>query len=355
MNARPIGVWPAHVEPPAPPEPLLEVEGLSVDFGTEDGVVRAVRDVSFRLFPGEVLGVVGESGCGKSVSAAAVMGLLPRTAKVTGSIRFDRRELAGRPEEELRELRGNRIGMVFQDPMTSLNPVYTVGWQLAEAFRAHHGGASRKRAWAKAVEALERVGIPQPDRRAGQYPHEFSGGMRQRVVIAMAIINEPALIIADEPTTALDVTVQAQILETLREAASGTGSAIMLITHDLGVVAGMADRVQVMYGGTVVESAETVRLFTEPRMPYTVGLLGSVPDARQIGRALTPIPGAPPSPLNLPPGCTFGPRCPLVEARCRELEPSLVEVDEPEHRARCVRWEELAREHDPAQLFGGRR
>jgi len=353
MNVRPIDVWPAHVEPPVERAPLLQVEGLSVDFGTEDGLVRAVRDVSFRLHPGEVLGVVGESGCGKSVSAAAVMGLLPRTARVSGSIRFDGRELVGRPDEELRELRGNRIGMVFQDPMTSLNPVYTVGWQLAEAFRAHHGGASRKRGWAKAVEALEQVGIPQPDRRARQYPHEFSGGMRQRAMIAMAIVNEPDLIIADEPTTALDVTVQAQILETLRAAASSTGAAIMLITHDLGVVAGMADRVQVMYGGTVVESAETVRLFAHPRMPYTVGLLGSVPNAEQVGRALTPIPGAPPSPLNLPPGCTFGPRCPLVEPGCRTLEPALVMVDEPGHEARCVRWEELTGQAGAEVLFGG--
>jgi peptide/nickel transport system ATP-binding protein len=326
-----------------------------VDFGTEDGVVRAVRDVSLRLDAGEVLGVVGESGCGKSVSAAAVMGLLPRNATVTGSIRFEGRELVGQPDAGLRGLRGNRIGMIFQDPMTSLNPVYTVGWQLAEAFHAHHPGASRKRGRAKAVQALEMVGIPQPDRRARQYPHEFSGGMRQRVMIAMAIINEPALIIADEPTTALDVTVQAQILETLREAARSTGAAIMLITHDLGVVAGMADRVQVMYGGTVVETAETVRLFGHPRMPYTVGLLGSVPNVEQVGRALTPIRGAPPSPLNLPPGCTFAPRCPLVEAQCRELEPSLEEVDEPGHKARCLRWGELTGERDAADVFGVRR
>jgi peptide/nickel transport system ATP-binding protein len=346
-----MNVWPLPVEPPAERDPLLKVDGLTVDFGTEDGLVRAVRDVSFRLYRGEVLGVVGESGCGKSVTAAAVMGLLPRTAKVGGSIRFGGRELVGRPDEELRRLRGNRIGMIFQDPMTSLNPVYTVGWQLAEAFSAHNRGASRKRAKAKAVEALEQVGIPQADRRARQYPHEFSGGMRQRVMIAMAIVNEPSLIIADEPTTALDVTVQAQILETLREAARSTGAAIMLITHDLGVVAGMADRVQVMYGGTVVETAETVRLFGGPRMPYTVGLLGSVPNAEQVGRALTPIPGAPPSPLNLPRGCSFGPRCPLVEPECRRLEPRLVVVDEPGHEARCLRWEALTGETGAADLF----
>jgi peptide/nickel transport system ATP-binding protein len=279
------------------------------------------------------------------------MGLLPRTASVSGSIRFADRELVGRPEAELRELRGNRIGMIFQDPMTSLNPVYTVGWQLAEAYRAHHGGATRRRARTMAVEALEQVGIPQPDRRADAYPHEFSGGMRQRAMIAMAIINDPALIIADEPTTALDVTVQAQILDTLRSVATATHAAIMLITHDLGVVAGMADRVQVMYGGTVVESAETVRLFGHPRMPYTLGLLGSVPDPARVGRPLTPIPGSPPSPLNLPRGCTFAPRCPLVEPACREAEPALGPVDAYGHRARCRRWRELAGDPGAAAVF----
>ncbi|MGQ0480117.1 MAG: oligopeptide/dipeptide ABC transporter ATP-binding protein [Pseudonocardia sp.] len=317
------------------------MEDLSVGFATEDGVVRAVRGVSLRLAAGEVLGVVGESGCGKSVTAAAVTGLLPRSATVTGSIRFAGRELVGRPDTELRRVRGNDIGMIFQDPMTSLNPVYTVGWQLAEAYRAHHGGVSRRAARAVAVEALGRVGIPQPDRCAAAYPHEFSGGMRQRAMIAMAIVNDPALIIADEPTTALDVTVQAQILETLRAVTEDTGAAIMLITHDLGVVAGMADRVQVMYGGTIVEMAETAALFARPRMPYTVGLLGSVPDPSRVGRPLTPIPGAPPSPLRLPPGCTFAPRCPLAAPVCVAGEPDLLTV-EPGHAARCHRWPELA-------------
>ncbi|MDQ2706206.1 MAG: ABC transporter ATP-binding protein [Actinomycetota bacterium] len=330
---------------------LLKVENLAVDFGTEDGVVRAVRGVSLELNAGEVLGVVGESGCGKSVTAAALMGLLPRTATVTGSIRFAERELVDRPESELRKLRGNRLGMIFQDPMTSLNPVYTVGWQLAEAYRAHHHEVTRRRALTVAIEALARVGIPQPSLRAGAYPHEFSGGMRQRAMIAMAIINDPALIIADEPTTALDVTVQAQILETLRSVAKASRAAIMLITHDLGVVAGMADRVQVMYGGTVVETAETVRLFAHPRMPYTVGLLGSVPDPTHLGRPLTPIPGAPPSPLHQPHGCTFGPRCPLVEPECLRREPALVPVDVLSHRARCRRWEQLAGDRPAAELF----
>ncbi len=329
---------------------LLEVVDLSVGFGTEDGVVRAVRRVSLRLAAGEVLGVVGESGCGKSVTAAAVMGLLPRAATVTGSIRFAGRELVGRPDTELRQVRGNDIGMIFQDPMTSLNPVYTVGWQLAEAYRAHHDGVTRRAARAVAVEALGRVGIPQADRRAAAYPHEFSGGMRQRAMIAMAIVNDPVLIIADEPTTALDVTVQAQILETLRAVTDDTGAAIMLITHDLGVVAGMADRVQVMYGGTVVETAETAILFARPRMPYTVGLLGSVPNPESVGRPLTPIPGAPPSPLSLPPGCTFEPRCPLAAPDCAAHEPDLLVVDDG-HAARCHRWPELGDDPSAADLF----
>jgi peptide/nickel transport system ATP-binding protein len=319
---------------------LLLVEGLSVDFATDDGLVHAVRDVSFRLESGEVLGIVGESGCGKSVSASAIMGLLPRTATVSGSIRLAGQEIVGRPAAELRGLRGNTVSMIFQDPMTSLNPVYTVGWQLAEAYRAHHK-VPAKEAREKAVRSLRQVGIPQPDQRARQYPHEFSGGMRQRAMIAMAIINEPSLIIADEPTTALDVTVQAQIMEMLLGISSDTGAAILLITHDLGVVAGTADRVQVMYGGTVVESGRTEELFARPRMPYTVGLLGSVPNPEQVGRPLTPIHGAPPSPLHLPPGCTFGPRCPLVADVCRASEPELVTITDW-HATRCHRWAELS-------------
>ena len=345
-------------------EPLLRVADVSVEFGTEDGVVRAVRDVSFELATGEVLGIVGESGCGKSVTASAIMGLLPRTATVRGSIRFDGQELVGTAEKALRRLRGNTVSMIFQDPMTSLNPVYTVGWQLAEAYRAHRD-ASAKEAKAAAVEALDQVGIPQPDRRADAYPHEFSGGMRQRAMIAMAIVNRPKLIIADEPTTALDVTVQAQILEMLSQISVDVGAAIMLITHDLGVVAGMADRVQVMYGGTVVETAETSELFAHPRMPYTVGLLGSVPHPDLIGRPLTPIAGAPPSPLHLPEGCAFGPRCPLVrEDPCRASEPALLPVIEEkpdawegaggaggDHLARCHRWAELSDEPGGRDLF----
>jgi peptide/nickel transport system ATP-binding protein len=329
---------------------LLRVENLSVDFPTDDGVVHAVRDVSFTLRPRDVLGIVGESGSGKSVSSMAVMGLLPKTARVTGSIRYRGRELVGLSYKQMQALRGNSIAMIFQDPMTSLNPVFSVGWQLAEAYRAHHS-VSKKAAWAKAVQTLELVGIPQPDRRAAQYPHEFSGGMRQRVVIAMSIINDPDVIIADEPTTALDVTVQAQILDTLLRIRDELDSAIVMITHDLGVVAGMVNRVQVMYGGTVVESGAVDEVFELPRMPYTVGLLGSIPNPSLVGRRLTPIKGAPPSLVNLPSGCPFSPRCPLVIDKCREAEPELLETDRPGHHARCHRSDHLATIEQPQRLF----
>ncbi|HEX7660169.1 MAG TPA: ABC transporter ATP-binding protein [Pseudonocardiaceae bacterium] len=330
--------------------PLLRVENLSVTFPTDDGLVRAVRNVSFTLRHRDVLGVVGESGSGKSVSSMAIMGLLPGTARVEGSIQFKGREIVGLRNKDLRKIRGNGIAMIFQDPMTSLNPVFTVGWQLAEAYKAHHS-VSKKAAWAKAVEALELVGIPQPDRRASQYPHEFSGGMRQRVVIAMSIINDPELIIADEPTTALDVTVQAQILETLLKIRDDTDAAVIMITHDLGVVAGMVDRVEVMYGGTVMETGEVHDVYATPRMPYTVGLLGSIPNPNTVGKRLTPIKGSPPSLVNLPPGCAFAPRCPLAVPACHEAEPELTETDRPGHLARCIRWHDLAAIEQPQKLF----
>ena len=331
-------------------ERLLTVDELSVSFNTEDGVVRAVRNVSFDLDRREVLGVVGESGSGKSVSSMAVLGLLPKTATVTGSINFNGRELVGLSYNQMRAVRGNGIAMIFQDPMTSLNPVFTVGWQLAEAYRAHHD-VSKKAAFAKSVETLDLVGIPQPDRRARQYPHEYSGGMRQRAMIAMSIINDPDLIIADEPTTALDVTVQAQILETLLRIRDETSAAIIIITHDLGVVAGMVDRVQVMYGGTIVEAGQVNEIYEAPRMPYTVGLIGSIPHVGLVGKRLTPIKGAPPSLMNLPSGCSFSPRCPLAIDVCREVEPDLMDTDRTDHTSRCHRWKELAEIDNPQKLF----
>jgi peptide/nickel transport system ATP-binding protein len=331
-------------------ERLLTVANLSVDFPTEDGVVHAVRDVSLDLDRREVLGIVGESGSGKSVSSMALMGLLPKTAEVTGSIKFNGRELVGLSYKQLQAVRGNGIAMIFQDPMTSMNPVYAVGWQLAEAYRAHHD-VSKKAAMRKAVEALDLVGIPQPDRRAEQYPHEFSGGMRQRAMIAMSIINDPDLIVADEPTTALDVTVQAQILETLLRIRDETEAGIIVITHDLGVVAGMVDRVQVMYGGTVVEAGPVVDVFESPRMPYTVGLIGSIPHVGLVGKRLTPIKGTPPSLMNLPAGCSFSPRCPLVVDICHEAEPELMDTDRHDHDSRCHRWQDLAGLENPQRLF----
>ena len=329
---------------------LLEVEDLQVDFPTDDGVVHAVRGVSYTLAPGEVLGIVGESGSGKSVTSLAIMGLLPPSAKVRGSIKFRGEELVGRKPSELKGFRGRRISMIFQDPMTSMNPVYTVGWQLSEAVRAHHD-ISKKAAWSRAVEMLDLVGIPNAKDRANGYPHEFSGGMRQRAMIAMAVCNDPDVIIADEPTTALDVTVQAQILETLEGIKDRTNSAIVLITHDLGVVAGMVDKMLVMYAGAVVESGTVDDVFDSPRMPYTVGLLGSIPSVDSHGQPLTPIRGAPPSLINLPPGCPFSPRCPLVQEDCLRAEPSLEPTESVEHQAACLHWEEVAAFEDPRALF----
>ena len=333
--------------------PLLSVEDLTVRFPTEDGIVNAVRGISYTLAEREVLGIVGESGSGKSVSSMAVMGLLPRTARVTGKVVFDGRDvLAMRPSEQ-RSLRGRRIAMVFQDPMTALNPVYSVGDQLAEAIRSHEA-VGRKFALSRAADMLDLVGIPQPRQRLGAYPHEFSGGMRQRVMIAMAVINDPDIIIADEPTTALDVTVQAQILEKLLEVKDAVNAAIVLITHDLGVVAGMANRVLVMYAGRAVELGFTDQVFDSPRMPYTAGLMGSVPSPDVQHERLRPIPGAPPSLVNLPSGCPFSPRCPLVESRCLTDEPALDATDQHDHRAACHRWTVVADSEDPTAFFRAR-
>ncbi|MBC3190171.1 ABC transporter ATP-binding protein [Pseudonocardia sp. C8] len=317
----------------ATPEAVLEVSGLTVTFPSDEGPVRAVRGVDYRLGRGEVLGIVGESGSGKSVTSLAVMGLLPRTAQVTGEIRFDGRDLLTLSERELNTVRGERIAMIFQDPMTSLNPVYTVGYQIEEAVLAHRD-VSRARARERAVELLELVRIPNPEQRVASYPHELSGGMRQRVVIAIAMANDPDVIIADEPTTALDVTVQAQVLEALQAAQRSTGAAMVLITHDLGVIAGQADRVLVMYAGKPVEVGGVEDIFYRPRMPYTLGLLGSLPRLDRPTERLTPIPGSPPSVVAMPPGCPFTPRCPLATEICGRSEPELAEVGDG-HRAAC--------------------
>jgi oligopeptide/dipeptide ABC transporter ATP-binding protein len=316
-------------------EELLAVRDLTVTFPTADGDVHAVRGVDYTLRRGEVLGIVGESGSGKSVSSLAVMGLLPKTARIMGSITFQGEELLGLSERQLMKVRGKKIAMIFQDPMTSLNPVYKVGFQVAEAVLAHND-IPKEQARRRALELLELVGIPFPDKRVDQFPHEFSGGMRQRVVIAIAMANNPDVIIADEPTTALDVTVQAQVLESLRAAQRETGAAMVLITHDLGVVAGQADRVLVMYAGKPVELGAVEDIYYNPRMPYTLGLLGSLPrlDANRADR-LTPIQGAPPSLLSLPPGCPFMPRCPLATEVCAEQEPGLTATGDPGHAAAC--------------------
>ncbi len=321
-------------------EPALQVERLEVDFRTKDGVVHAVRGIDFTLAPGEVLGIVGESGSGKSVTALATMGLLPKGAEVRGSIRFGGRELLGLKEKQLTGVRGTGIAMIFQDPMTSLNPVYTIGWQITEAIRAHQN-ISKEAAEARAIELLAKVGIPNPAERINNYPHEFSGGMRQRAVIAIAMANDPEVILADEPTTALDVTVQAQVLNSLKSALSETGAALLLITHDLGVIAGLADRVLVMYAGRPVEIGSAEDVFYRPSMPYTLGLLGSLPRLDRDGNErLRQIPGSPPSMLGDRTGCPFAPRCPLAADICRATEPDLLVVpsvtsQHGDHRAAC--------------------
>lgn len=320
---------------PATDEVVLEVTDLSVGFPTDDGVVQAVRGVSYTLRRGEVLGIVGESGSGKSVTSLAIMGLLPGTARVSGSVRLGSQELVGASYSDLAKVRGKQISMVFQDPISSLNPVYSVGWQLAEGVRAHNN-LNKKQAWERSIELLDLVGIPNARDRAKNYPHEFSGGMRQRVVIAMAIANDPDVLIADEPTTALDVTVQAQILETLDIARSATNAAMVLITHDLGVVAGVADRVLVMYAGKPVETGTVDDIYYRARMPYTMGLLASIPRLdEKTGGALQPIPGSPPSLLNLPPGCPFSSRCTYRIEVCDQTEPALLQVDGIGHSAAC--------------------
>jgi peptide/nickel transport system ATP-binding protein len=322
---------------------VLEVRDLSVRFPSEAGPVEAVRGVSYRLQRGEVLGIVGESGSGKSVSAMAVLGLLPETAEVSGSVRLDGRELLGLHDDEMSKIRGKAMAMVFQDPLSALTPVYSIGTQIVEALQIH-SEISKEAARTRAVELLDLVGIPDPKRRVDAFPHEFSGGMRQRAMIAMAIANDPAVIIADEPTTALDVTIQAQILDVLKVAKEATGAAIVMITHDLGVVAGFADRVMVMYAGKPVETGTVDELYYTPQMPYTIGLLGSIPRIDEEGakHALVPIEGNPPSLVNLPPGCPFRARCPVAVPICASAEPELTPAAGDDHPSACHRRGELA-------------
>jgi peptide/nickel transport system ATP-binding protein/oligopeptide transport system ATP-binding protein len=303
---------------------LLEVSDLTVSFPTADGIVHAVRGLSFGVDPGRTLGIVGESGSGKSVAALTLV-RLTRGAEVAGTALFAGRDLLTLPEDEMRQVRGARIAMVFQDPLSSLHPQYRIGWQIAEMVRAHQR-ASRRVAHRRAVELLGLVGIPQPDRRVDDYPHQFSGGMRQRVMIAMALALDPALLIADEPTTALDATVRAQILDLLIGLQRELGTALIMISHDLGVIAEVADDVLVMYAGKIVESASVDALFADPQHPYTIGLLGSIPRLDVDRERLATIEGTVPSPNNQPAGCRFAPRCPFADRRCHEEPPPLREL-----------------------------
>lgn len=319
-------------------KPLLEVKGLKTYFYTEDGVVRAVDGVNFEVYPGEVLGLVGESGCGKSVTSLSIMRLISKPGKVdAGEILLDGEDLLKLPEDEMIKVRGNRISMIFQQPQTALNPVFKVGDQLAEVLNVHQD-MGKEAGWNRAVALLKMVGVPDPERRAEAYPHELSGGMAQRVMIAMALACVPELLIADEPTTALDVTIQAQILDLMRDMRKEMGTSVILITHDLGVVAEMAERVAVMYAGEIVEQTDVNRLFDEPLHPYTQGLIGSIPILGEIKEKLDVIPGSVPNLVNLPPGCRFAPRC---QARvqyglniCTQVEPELEDI-KPGHKVRC--------------------
>jgi peptide/nickel transport system ATP-binding protein len=319
------------------PEPLLEISDLKVTFRGDDGrVTHAVHGLDLSLARGTTLGFVGESGCGKSVTSLAVMGLLPNSASIGGSVRFDGIDLIALSDRKLRDLRGDRLAMIFQEPMTSLNPSYTIGEQIIEAI-VRHRKVSRSEARKRAIEMLRRVKIPSPERRIDDYPHRLSGGMRQRAMIAMALACEPDLLIADEPTTALDVTIQAQILDLLRELkARSLLSAIILITHDLGVVAEICDEVAVMYAGEVVESAPVDDLFERPEHPYTVGLLGSLPRLDRRVEHLATIEGTVPNMAPPPPGCRFAPRCPFAAERCHRERPPIVRVS-PTHWSRCFK------------------
>jgi oligopeptide/dipeptide ABC transporter ATP-binding protein len=319
-------------------KPLLEVKGLKTYFYTEDGVVRAVDGVSFEVYAGEVLGLVGESGCGKSVTSLSIMRLISKPGRIDeGEILLDGEDLLKLPEDEMIKVRGNRISMIFQQPQTALNPVFKVGDQLAEVLNVHQD-LGKEAGWKRAVALLKMVGVPDPERRAEAYPHELSGGMAQRVMIAMALACVPELLIADEPTTALDVTIQAQILDLMRDLRREMGTSVILITHDLGVVAEMAERVAVMYAGEIVEQTDVNTLFDQPLHPYTQGLIGSIPVLGEIKERLDVIPGSVPNLVNLPPGCRFAPRCQArfkyACAICAEVKPELMEV-KPGHFVRC--------------------
>jgi peptide/nickel transport system ATP-binding protein len=334
---------------------LLDVQDLRVRFATEDGVVKAVDGVSFSVDPGRMLGVVGESGSGKSVSMLTVMGLTrAANATISGAAVFEGRDLLSMPDEDLRKVRGNDVAMIFQDPLSSLHPFYRVGWQLVEAMQAHRD-ISDAAARDRAVELLGMVGIPDPRQRVDAYPHELSGGMRQRAMIAMALSNEPKLLIADEPTTALDVTVQAQILQLLARLQRELGMAVVLITHDLGVVAEVTDQIVVMYAGRIVEAAATETIFRAPEHPYTWGLLQSIPRLdKPRDEPLVPIAGLPPSLINLPSGCSFHPRCPYVRERHRRVEPQLEPLpDDASHHVACL-LESETRKHIWRDLHAGK-
>jgi oligopeptide transport system ATP-binding protein len=331
------------------PEPILSIKNLAVEFKTDDGVVHAVDDITYDVFPGETLGIVGESGSGKSVSTLSILGLIPQPPGriVSGTAMFKGKDLLKMKKKELRKFRGDELAMVFQDPMTSLNPVLKIGYQLGEAIKTHYPKESDNKVKERVVDLLRLVGVPNPESRYDQYPHEFSGGMRQRAMIAMSIANSPSLLIADEPTTALDVTIQAQVLEVLKTVQQETNAATILITHDLGIVAELCERVLVMYAGRIVESGDVHTIFQSPRHPYTIGLMDSLPKLTEDEEWLRPIPGSPPSLINRPTGCAFHPRCFLSQGRlhCREEVPSLRPAEAAGHEAACHFSEELIGYH----------